>query len=225
MDPSTVAHVALKAKARGDIENVMNKYEYMMSHDQFQYVYDNLFTHSHEDVRFELPFGKWVGLESLKRGIIGFHSQLCLDDQGHPRPGVFFYNANTQAIVEVADDLKTAKGLWICPGFGVPDIQNPDGTVSLRVGQGTAKRAADFVFDEREKRWKIWHYLVTGMTSHRYMDFFGVASQSQTDRKFGPDTRPDGPPDFFWMYSKDARVEYFPHIPEPYETWAETFSY
>ena len=34
---------ALKAYAAREIENVMNRYEYMMSHDQFQYVYDNLF--------------------------------------------------------------------------------------------------------------------------------------------------------------------------------------
>lgn len=109
--PAQINHAALKAQARADVENVMNKYEYMMSHDQFQYVHDNLFTHKHEDVRFELPFGKWVGPASLKRGVVGFHSQLCLDADGQPRPGVLFFNSNTQAIVEIADDLKTAKGL------------------------------------------------------------------------------------------------------------------
>lgn len=44
-------------------------------------------------------------------------------------------------------------------------------------------------------------------------------------RKFGPDTEPDAGPDYFWMYSKEARVNYFPHVPEPYKTWEETFSY
>ncbi|WP_405970639.1 MarR family winged helix-turn-helix transcriptional regulator [Streptomyces sp. NBC_00988] len=42
---------ALKAFAAREVENVMNKYEYMMSHDQFTYVYDNLFATDLPDVR------------------------------------------------------------------------------------------------------------------------------------------------------------------------------
>ena len=136
---------ALKAYAAREIENVMNRYEYMMSHDQFQYVYDNLFALDKEDVFFEVPFGRWNGRESLKRVIIGYHSSLCCDAEGNPRPGVIFYNANTQAIIEVADDLKTAKGLWVCPGYSAKDL--PDG--SYDCGAGTAVRACDFIYDEK----------------------------------------------------------------------------
>ena len=110
-----------------------------MSHDQFPYVSEKLFTHKHDNVRFELPFGRWVGLASIKHGIVGFHSKLRLDSHGRPRPGVFFYNANTQPIVEVADDLKTAKGLWMCSGFGVPHVQNADSTVNRLVSQSSCQ--------------------------------------------------------------------------------------
>lgn len=220
----TAAHLALKSHAAREVENVMNRYEYMMSHDQFQYVYDNLFANSQPDVRVELPFGSWTGAESVRRCIVGYHSWLCLDDEGKPRPGVLFYNANTQPIIEVADDLKTAKGLWICPGFNAKDM--PDG--SHTAGAGTAKRAADFIYDEEDGRWKLWHYIVTGLTSHPYDVSFvdnEVDNQSINSRVFPEGTEPDGPPAFFWMYSKEARMVYYPEIPEPFSTFSETFSY
>lgn len=215
---------ALKAFAAREVENVMNKYEYMMSHDQFTYVYDNLFATDLPDVRVELPFGRWEGPESVRRCIVGYHSFLCLDDEGRPRPGVLFYNANTQPIIEVADDLKTAKGLWICPGYSAKD--QPDGTFTA--GAGTAVRACDFVFDEQQGRWRMWHYIVIGLTSHPYDVSFvdnRTNVQSSAARVFPEGTEPDGEPQHSWMYSTEARVEYSPLIPEPYRTFAETHSY
>jgi len=214
---------ALKAQAARDVENVMNRYEYMMSHDQFRYVYDNLFASKMEDLRMELPFGKWVGPKSVERCVIGYHSWLCLDDKGQPRPGVLFYNVNSQAIIEIADDLKTAKGLWICPGYSAKDT--PEGHVA---GAGTAVRACDFIYDEETGRWKIWHYIVTGLTSHPY-DISFVKNkenvQAKSFRTFPEGTEPDDEPTYFWMYSTEARVDYYPYIPEPYKTFSETFSY
>ncbi|MFJ3800043.1 MarR family winged helix-turn-helix transcriptional regulator [Streptomyces sp. NPDC090088] len=222
--PKRLEHQAFKAFAAREVENVMNRYEYMMSHDQFGYVYDNLFATDAPDVRVELPFGRWEGPESVRRCIVGYHSYLCLDDQGRPRPGVLFYNANTQPIIEVADDLKTAKGLWICPGYSAKD--QPDGTFTA--GAGTAVRACDFLYDEEQGRWKIWHYIVTGLTSHPYDVSFvdnKVNVQSSAARVFPEGTEPDGEPQYSWMYSTEARVEYFPLLPEHYRTFAETHSY
>ena len=215
---------ALKAYAAREIENVMNRYEYMMSHDQFQYVYDNLFALDKEDVFFDVPFGRWNGRESLKRVIIGYHSSLCCDAEGNPRPGVIFYNANTQAIIEVADDLKTAKGLWVCPGYSAKDL--PDG--SYDCGAGTAVRACDFIYDEKDGRWKMWHYAVSGLTSHPYSvpftEFHGD-KQSAAVRVFPEGIEPDEGPHYFWMYDTSRPVNYYPFIPEPYETWDDSLSY
>nr|WP_277349467.1 MarR family winged helix-turn-helix transcriptional regulator [Streptomyces sp. S3(2020)] len=222
--PDRQESAALKAFAAREVENVMNKYEYMMSHDQFAYAYENLFATKAADVRVELPFGRWEGPESVRRCIVGYHSYLCLDNEGRPRPGVLFYNANTQPIIEIADDLKSAKGLWICPGFSAKD--QPDGTFTA--GAGTAVRACDFLYDEEEGRWKMWHYVVIGLTSHPYDVSFvdnKVNVQSSAARLFPEGTEPDGEPGHSWMYSTETRMEYFPLLPEPYRTFTETHSY
>ncbi len=215
---------AQKAWAAREVENVMNRYEYMMSHDQFQYVYDNLFATHMPDVFMEVPFGRWTGPESVRRCVIGYHSALCCDAQGNPRPGVLFYNANTQPIIEVADDLKTAKGLWVCPGYSAKDL--PDG--SFDCGAGTAVRACDFIYDARDGRWKMWHYAVSGLTSHPYdvpFTAFHGDKQSAAVRTFPAGTEPDEPPHYFWMYDTTRPVNYYPFVPESYATWSDKISY
>lgn len=216
--------MAAKAWAAREVENVMNRYEFMMSHDQFEYVYENLFALDRPDVFFEVPFGRWTGAESLRRVIVGYHGSLCLDEEGNPRPGVLFYNANCQPIIEVADDLKTAKGLWVCPGFSAKDL--PDGT--YKCGEGTAIRACDFVYDEADGRWKMWHYAVSGLTSYPYGTPFTEYmedNQSAAVRTFPSGTEADEEPHYFWQYRRDRRIQYYPYIPEPYKTWEDTFSY
>lgn len=218
----TAERAALKAYAAWQVDNTMNRYEYLMSHDQFDLALD-LFSDA-PDVRVELPFGRWDGPASVRRCIVGYHSFLCLDDEGQPRPGVLFYNANTQPIIEVADDLRTAKGLWICPGYSARDLE--DG--SFRAGAGTAVRSCDFLFDDESGTWKMWHYVVTGMTSHPYDVSFvdnNVNVQVSGAREFPPGTEPDGEPTYSWMYSTTERVEFRPLPPVPYATFDETHSY
>jgi len=224
MTNEELERIVLKTQAAREVENCMNKYEYLMSHDQFEYVYDNLFAINMPDVRMELPFGKWVGPDSLRRCVVNYHSRLCLDESGLPIPGVMFFNVNAQSIIEVADDLKTAKGLWVCPGFGA--LVTPDN--KHMAVEGTAKRACDFICDETDGRWKMWHYRVSGWTSHPYgVSFVDDKSEGQSEGAivFTEDTKPDGPPDYYWQYSTTRRVNYYPPIPVPYRTFDETFSY
>lgn len=59
----------------------------------------------------------------------------------------------TTPIIEVADDLKTAKATWLCPGAGslVEKESNNDPQAIWVWGS----LAVDFIFDDNE--WKIWH--------------------------------------------------------------------
>lgn len=212
-----------KLKAAREVENVMNKYEYMLSHCQLEYAL-NLFALDQQDVRMELPFGMWKGPEGLRRCILNFHGSLYLGADGKPRPGAMYYNANAQSIIEVADDLKTAKGLWIAPGESAD--QGPDGEWFENVG--TAVRACDFLYNEHEKKWKMWHYRVSGWTNNSfYKACVDDTSEPQSAENipFTEETKPDGPTSYFWQYSRDRAVNYYPYIPEPYTTFSETFSY
>ena len=223
----TPEQAALKAWSARECQNLMNKYEWLLGHSQFEAVM-NLFATNRDDVRVELPFGKWVGKASLERCFLNLHKFMQCDEDGKPKPGTYLFNYNVNPIIEVADDLKTAKGLFPAPGDAM--LQGPDG--KFKTNCGIALRTADFIYNEEEDRWTIWHYVVTGITSHP----FGVAPTDNTVNVhtskarpyiFTEDRHPDAEPDHEWMYSTDRLIEYadYNRTPEPYATWDETFSY
>ncbi len=223
----TPEQAALKAWSARECENLMNKYEWLLSHSQFEAVMRLFATHL-DDVRVELPFGKWVGKASLERCFLNLHRFMQCDETGQQKVGTYIFNYNVNPIVEVADDLKTAKGLFPAPGDSM--LCGDDG--KFKTGCGIALRTADFIYNEEEDRWQFWHYVVTGITSHP----FGVAPTDNTLNVqtsaarpyiFTDDRRPDSEPTNEWMYATDRRLEYkdFNRAPEPYATWSETFSY
>ena len=212
-----------KLRAAREVVNVFNKYEYLLSHCQLESVLE-LFALKQPDVFMELPMGRWEGPEAVRRCIINFHGSLYLDENGNPRPGAMYYNVNAQDIIEVADDLKTAKGLWVAPGESADC--GPDGKWWENVG--TAVRACDFIYDESDGRWKMWHYRVSGWTNNSF-DLSCVDDPVQAQAydmiPWTDDIRPTSRPHYWWQYSKDRAVVYNPRVPEPYSTFNETFSY
>ena len=217
-----------KLWARAECENCMNRYEYNLSHCLLEKAADE-FTTKMDDVRCELSFGKWVGPEGIKRCFLGMHAKLFLGPDGLPATGCFHLNNNTTEILEVADDLKTAKGLWVCPGtYNNPDPDSPWGSSSQ---EGACLRAADFIFEEDTGKWKIWHYVVTGLMCYRFGEEPGqttaVQDESQWEQFFDESSKPDSKPDHFWTYTGKARIENanYNRCPEPYRTFSETFSY
>lgn len=220
--------IILKTQAVQEVDKLMNKYEYLLSHARLEEV-EQLFALNMPDVRLDLSFGRWIGPEGVHRCIIGLHGKLFRSPDGQPAVGCFHLNANTTSIIEIADDLKTAKGLWVCPGtYNNPSDETESGAISMA---GACLRTCDFIFDETSRQWKMWHYVVTGLFSY----YFGESpattkgNQSQEDWEwlFDDTNRPDGPPPNYWMYTAKARVENkaYNRVPEPYRTWSETFSY
>jgi hypothetical protein len=129
------------------------------------------------------------------------------------------------AIIEVATDGKTAKGMFVC--FGLVTDLEPNGSISRWVF-GTYC----FDFIREGDQWKIWHLL--------YMeDVNEVAGQ-----KWGVNSPAPYPEIPEWAVLKDIKIaqpnvpetlrEHYhgmrpftrlPKMPEPYDTFAETFSY
>lgn len=218
----------LKTHAVQEIEKLINTYEYKLSRALLEDV-EQLFALKMPDVRIELSFGKYLGPEGVHRCIVGLHGKMFREADGQPAIGTFHMNNNTTGIIEVAGDLKTAKGLWTCPGtYNNKDASSPTGAVSMA---GACLRSCDFIYDEEEGKWKMWHYVVTGVMSYRMGETpaSGGMDMATADWKdlFDETSRPDGPPTNSWVYAPNRRVEYkdYNRVPEPYETFSETFSY
>ena len=111
MDLMALEKIVLKTQAVQEVEKLMNKYEFLLSHARLEEIMD-LFALKMDDVRMEISFGKWVGPQGIERCVMGLHGKLFRGADGLPAVGCFHLNANTTAIIEVADDLKTAKGMW-----------------------------------------------------------------------------------------------------------------
>lgn len=140
------------------------------------------------------------------------------------RKGTLFTHPLTTPVIEVAGDGKTAKGVWMSPGY--ESIKNP------KTGEGIAcwcytKYGCDFV--KEDGQWRMWHY-------HVYRVFMTPFNRPWTDEweryerdkelgSFGGGMEPDMPTTVDNPFSMDTARELAPMPPEPYETFSETFSY
>jgi hypothetical protein len=137
--------------------------------------------------------------------------------------GQMTINPITTPLVELSGDGKTAKGLWHT--FGLENGVTPQGALSYwKIGFV----AADFIKEGDD--WKLWHVL-----------FATDVDLPMGDDWVAPPERPVQPefaslcdvtmPEFTvkkenrHVYSTDRPFTPPPQMPEPYETFGETFSY
>jgi len=208
-----------RVKDMWEVQNLMNRYEYLLSHDQLERV-PALFS-KREDVKVQIStWGIWEGPQAIYDLMVKNHSWIQRDETNKIRPGSLFMNTNCGPIIEIAGDGKTAKGVWVCPGFGTPMTEN--GLIS---NWQWCIRATDFIKEEGE--WRIWHYLAQGLFSTSYdkpWSEIKEASKMELKAKLFPcpPNRPSVDP---WEYRQDKRLPYWPIAPELYETFDEASSY
>lgn len=139
--------------------------------------------------------------------------------------GQISYRPIDTAVIEVADDLKTAKGLWVVRGL-IEKI-TPSGPVSF---WDFSYWAVDFI-EEEDASWKIWHMLDLAEINSRQGAKLTVepdplpadpAFQAMADLKWPEPTKPCV---LRTTYRADRPFTPSPRVPEPYKTFAETFSY
>jgi hypothetical protein len=132
----------------------------------------------------------------------------------------------TTPIIEVAGDGETAKGIWMSIG----DITGPvPGEEEYGAMWAQDMYGIDFIKVDGE--WKIWHLST-------YVDFYTTFEESwlKNPINFFKD-RPGGTPgidahadskrpgNYYNAYSPKTVAQFLPRMPEPYETFSETFSY
>lgn len=127
-------------------------------------------------------------------------------------------------VIEVAGDGQTAKGLWYCWGSQA-QVLSCGPTASWTWGY----YAADFV--REGNGWKLWHLQITNDVDARCGTDWGQPAQPLPELpEFAP-LKDFAMPAY--SMARPNRVQYSgrrpltgsPRIPEPYHTFADTFSY
>jgi hypothetical protein len=159
----------------------------------------------------------------------------------------FGYEMNflTTPVIEIADDGKTAKGIWYSPGVNIVGSVMEEGKTSMRGDWRMTKYGVDFV--KEDGKWKIWHIRIyldntppgwsyeNGQAVNEPAGALGTGAPgisapvggieeghpssaiSDVSLKKNPD------PYKSWNPIRAQRIE--PKFPEPYYTFSETFSY
>ncbi len=129
------------------------------------------------------------------------------------------------AIIEIAGDGKTAKGMFVC--FGLVTDLEPNGSISRWVF-GTY--CMDFIREDGQ--WKIWHMLYLEDINEVAGQKWGVNAPAPYPEipEWAPlkeiqIAQPNVPETLREHYHGMRPFTRLPKMPEPYETFEETFSY
>jgi hypothetical protein len=222
----TTARKIRQVIAAREISNCLNRYTAMQSLGRVSDM-EREFATSVPDVQVDVGFGWYYGADGIRR-FCGVNGMLVGDvKHGTLINGATLLFGNTSEIIEVAQDLNTAKGLWLTW------LAASSGDASSGYGPrtGFSRHALDFIQIDGE--WKIWHYVAYGLTyappGHSWTDSDVVTTNQNTHYDWIPSAlRPDGPSSYgtgtagTW---RPDRPMIQVRVPAPYRTFSETFSY
>lgn len=129
------------------------------------------------------------------------------DDPTFGKAGTLKMHMTTTGYIQIAEDGKTAKGVWYSPGY-----QTEMGT------DGKPKAAWDFKrygvdFVKEEGKWKIWHFVA-------FTDFVTPPNVSWTEKVTIPNTTIQ-----YQTWSPETGAQNKLRAPSAYKTFSETTSY
>lgn len=173
-------------------------------------------------------WGYYVGMDAIRSWYVDAHNaELEAQSKANGAPinqGNLYAHPATTGVVELAQDGKTAKGLWY--SIGQETKANAEGTADARWILG--KIAADFI--REPDGWKIWHLVFSvdvdcqpGVDYGTYLVFedWSANSTNPVRREFGVPT--------IEMLTHDVTFnwwdDYPPMPPKNYETFTDDISY
>jgi len=200
---------------RNEIQNTMSKYSYYTMAGESEKKLQ-LFAQKTPGVTAE------IGSRGVYEGIEGVRKLFLKVIDRQDRTGVLIDHDLTTPIIEVAGDGKTAKGLWLSPGF--VSSKDPE-TDELEGIWSFVKYSVDFV--KEEGQWKIWHFHVYLILHATIGEGFEKGIAPTTPIPELPDERPelpdeikpDKPTSYHKPYDRNGSTELVPVPPEPYETY------
>lgn len=235
----TTEQLVERWEAQRAIKNLMGKYANCVILNREHDIY-GMFWSKAEDVSLTFNDGAYVGAEAVSGYYAACHDRNALVaklmQQRFPEVlggkseeevygvGPFKVKPMACPVIEIAADGKTAKGLWYCQG-AYNDVETCGPVAHWTWGYF----AADFLCEDGA--WKLWHL--------QYLnDVDCICGQSwAAEQKPLPDLPEFAPlgefhypeytvkKQFRTLYSADRPVTLCPEIPQPYDTFADTFSY
>ena len=211
---TSLKHEIERLQAVNEIQNLMSTYEYLHTANRHRDVME-LYAKKAPDVRVYFgEIGYWEGTDAPNR------AWEILDRMGNT-PGMMAIHPTTTPAIVVAEDGKTAKGVWIGTGFVV---RKDEETGKAKAMWEWDKYGVDFI--KEDGKWKFWHF-------HIYRIFRSGWDKGLSDwdpeAKAGleiPDElKPDRPAIDDYPYSTETSQQYAPAPPVPYKTWEDTTSY
>ena len=222
------------------VKNLMGKYVNCLLLNRQGEIWDLFWSRTKEDVSLGLNNGYYTG----PAAVAGYYGAMAvgnmkkakllqralpeqlgtLTDRELYGVGPFHVHPLGSPVIEVAEDGRTAKGIWHCMG-AYADVKEEGPTSSWLWGY----YAGDFILEDGS--WRIWHLLYL-------RDVDRTCGQSWGEDAAVPEALPEfeelsgfslpAPTvekDLRELYSPRRPFTAPPRIPEPYTTFADTFSY
>ena len=240
-------HELGRVSARGEVENVFNRYQYLHSFFLDEQIIDELW------VKKGTP---GISAQYTNSGIYNTWETVMEYHRNRPSPkGKLLVHFTTTPLIEVAGDGRTAKGAWVVAGvesgLSDPEVAEkaPPGMFEPGLVEGKKVWAhwiqvryyLDFLKQDGE--WKIWHFRAAEVSRAPFsQNWIAFAAQMQANENmaefhndlayFGDDGEPvfmpsvDAPPkNIATTYRTDRAMELVPALPQKYETFEDTFEY
>lgn len=207
---NALLHEAGRLEALQDCRNLMGKYSYL--HTEFRNAqYVELWA-KRDDCLLTMPFGKFIGWEGVRHCYVDMHGSRYNAEDAKAIKGLMMMHEMCTEVIEVADDGKTAKGIWITPGHETAPSPGKD-----KGSWCWGKYEVEFI--KEDGVWKFWKMIL-------YPLFLTPIDRSWGEPQLemgGTQPLPEGcePLDKpFWTYGADSVYpENEPAMPYPYESY------
>jgi len=235
------------------IQNIMSRHAWYYSSGQHARELNELFAMNEPDVSWGNGREWWVGRELLTNYYVTYFDEFRLRDlkefaASHPEvdvtpenlgAGSSMFHTNSTPVIEVAEDGKTAKGIW----YSIGQVTQTPGGKQTPVHMWE-RYGVDFINIDGE--WKIWHFLVItdwaagpgeSWAADQQKNPFGPPPTMDADghgndaaQKGGQAGEMAGAPKPNVVVNTLPVGKYAPpsevlFVPQPYRTFSETVSY
>ena len=224
---------------RRDIKNLMGKYVASLLLKRESTMFDDFWS-KQDDICLGVNEGYYRGREAIRDYYEKIHQytiairdilvKLFPKETAGKTPeelygiGPFEDRSINNAVIEIATDGNTAKGMWACLG-NVTTVTTRGPVTHWVFGY----YAADFI--REDDKWKIWHLLyledVNSPAGHSWVEGKNPYPELPEFASLAdvPLPEPNVKQVLRERYHPNRPFTKTPRIPEPYDTFAETFSY
>ena len=228
--PLDLLHMADVVEDTTAIANIMGAFTFLNCYKQHKRQFENW---SHNEPTITLNDGKYVGYEAVKAFFVDYHEaqtrwanetmrKLFPEELGDKSDEeIWAVGSNTvlnftTPLIKLAFDGQTAKGMWYVYG-STTEVYSTGPKAAWNFG----RCAVDFV--KEDGVWKIWHMTM-------FTDIQCPVGGNWGKDKMYPHEgveipEPTVKEHYYTGYGEDFLSLVEPPLPEPYDTFANTFSY